>query len=310
MENYFGLGKSQDKVSPLIYFVGVLAVCLGYFVGQLPLTAVIGYAVKNNQLGAKVINEFQLTNNFELLDISRNLGFVIMIIPFIVGLAFLYIVVKQHKRSFTSVLTSRPKFDIQRFLMSFAVWMALGILAEVVVFLGDVENYSLDFNLGKFLILLLICVLLLPLQTTLEEVLFRGYLAQGLGTFNLSPVAICIITSLLFSAAHSFNPEIAKFGFVPMQFYYIGAGIFLSILAYLDGGLEVPIGIHTATNIFGALLVKYEGGVLQTDAAWSMKETSAWTMTICFYLSAILFYMIFKKKYGWNLSILKSNPIV
>ena len=42
------------------------------------------------------------------------------------------------------------------------------------------ENYEINFKLKEFLILLIIAVCLIPIQTSVEEIVFRGYLMQGL----------------------------------------------------------------------------------------------------------------------------------
>ena len=90
-----------------------------------------------------------------------------------------------------------------------------------------------------------------------------------------------------------------------MQFYYVGAGLFLALIAFFDDGLELSIGVHTATNLYGALFIKYSGSVLQTDALWSMKTISVYVMIIAFYISAILFIYFAAKKYNWDLNLKK-----
>lgn len=59
-----------------------------------------------------------------------------------------------------------------------------------------------------------------------------------------------------------------------MQVYYLGAGLFLALLAIADNGLELSIGIHTATNLFGSIVLKYEGSVLQTETLLSKNGES------------------------------------
>jgi uncharacterized protein len=282
-----------------MYILGFLGLMIGYFVGQAPLTAAMFYAVDKYNLGTTVLKEFEKTNNFELLHISRNLGFLMMILPFIFGLLGLFQALKIHKKQMMDIITVRRPFDMKRFLYGFALWMVMTFIAEIITFLISPDDYSIDFRLGSFIVLAIICILLLPIQTSLEEIFFRGYLAQGFYKMTKSPLAAIIISSVLFSMVHSMNPEVQKFGFLPMQFYYIGAGLFLALIAFMDNGLELSIGIHTATNLFGALFVKYEGSVLQTDAIWSVKTTDAWAMSFVFYTAAAIFYYFASRKYNW-----------
>ena len=46
------------------------------------------------------------------------------------------------------------------------------------------ENYVFNFELKPFLILVAIAIILIPLQTSFEEYLFRGYLMQGIGVVS------------------------------------------------------------------------------------------------------------------------------
>jgi hypothetical protein len=185
-------------------------------------------------------------------------------------------------------------------LFSFGVWLALGILLELTLYLLIPDNYILTFQLKKFIPLLLIGLFLLPIQTTTEELVFRGYLMQGLSNVIKHKWAVILITSLLFSAIHSANPEIEKFGFWTMQLYYLGAGLFLGLITVLDEGLELAIGVHAATNFYGAVIVGYSGGVLQTDSIWKTVVMNPWFMIVIFYISCIVFYLICSKKYNWK----------
>ena len=56
------------------------------------------------------------------------------------------------------------------------------------------EDYVVNVNWGKFAILALIAILLIPLQTSFEEYFFRGYLMQGLGVILKNKCAPLIIT--------------------------------------------------------------------------------------------------------------------
>ncbi len=58
----------------------------------------------------------------------------------------------------------------------------------------------------------MLVILLLPIQTSAEEYLFRGYLMQGIGIISGNRWLPLILTSLAFGLMHYANPEIAKFG--------------------------------------------------------------------------------------------------
>lgn len=123
-------------------------------------------------------------DSFMSLGINSNLFLFLMILSFFVGLVFLLIGVKYvHKRSITSLATSRKKVDWKRVSFGFFTW---GIIAAVFIYIGILwspENYIWNFKPVPFFTLLAISVLFLPFQTSFEELLFRGYFMQGFGVF-------------------------------------------------------------------------------------------------------------------------------
>jgi uncharacterized protein len=284
------------------YFLGITLVLIGYAViGQLPLLAVIGLGVRDGSIVPNDLYQFEKTNNFAHLHVSNNTGFLVMLCLFIFAALGLYLAVKLHGKKPLDIITIRRPFDWNRFFYGAAIWMGFTIFAELILYLFDQQNYVMTINWAAFIPLLVISFVLLPIQTATEEIFFRGYLNQGMFLLFKSPIISIVLSTVLFSMVHSMNPEIEKFGFFTMQVYYISAGLFLALLCFLDNGLELSIGIHTATNIFGATCVTYEGAVLQTDTLFKIKETNPWLMTFSFLLAAALFLMIAGKKYGWNI---------
>nr|WP_313781168.1 type II CAAX endopeptidase family protein [Allomuricauda sp.] len=209
-----------------------------------------------------------------------------------------------HKQSIVSLTTSRKKIDYTRILFAFAIWGGLvTIMTLVDVWYLSPEDYVLNFDLNKFLILLPIAILLVPLQTSFEEYLFRGYMLQGLGIFTKSRLVPLVVTSILFGMMHIGNPEVAKVGYITLV-YYIGTGFFLGILTLMDEGLELALGFHAANNLFGILLLTYDWGALQADAIYKViapPETAVLEEVFIpvFVVFPILLW-VFAKKYGWK----------
>lgn len=78
---------------------------------------------------------------------------------------------------------------------------------------------------------------LTPLQTATEELLFRGYVMQGLSLLVKRPVAIAVISSVIFTLPHLANPEVARAPLlVPLQ--YVTIGLLLAAVTLRDGRLE------------------------------------------------------------------------
>ncbi|MDN5725753.1 MAG: CPBP family intramembrane metalloprotease, partial [Propionibacteriales bacterium] len=95
---------------------------------------------------------------------------------------------------------------------------------------------------AQFLTFLVVILLTSPLQAAAEEVFFRGYMLQALGSLTATPWIGILGTSLVFGMAHgSQSPAlfVDRFAF----------GLLAGILVMWTGGLEAGIGIHIVNNI-------------------------------------------------------------
>ena len=138
--------------------------------------------------------------------IDSNLNLFLMLLSFAIGLLALLFVVKFiHKQTINSLTTSRKKIDWRRFWFSFILWGFVTVIFIVIEFLASPENYVLNFDLIPFLVLFTIAVIMVPLQTSFEEYLFRGYLMQGLGVLSKSRWVPLFITSIAFGLLHIAN---------------------------------------------------------------------------------------------------------
>lgn len=240
--------------------------------------------------------------NFMNLGINKNLFLFLMLFMFAVGLVFLIIGVKYiHKRAFKTVVTSRHKIDWKRFWFGFLSW---GILVAILSFVGILlapEHYTYNFNAKPFFILVAISMLLIPLQTSFEELLFRGYFMQGLGILAKNRWVPLLITSVCFGLLHGANPEVEKLGSIIMV-VYIGTGFFYGIITLMDEGTEIALGLHAANNIIAAFLVTTDWMVFQTDALYidTSEPSATWEMFLPVFVLYPLMLLFYSKKYGWK----------
>ncbi|GAA4301810.1 CPBP family intramembrane glutamic endopeptidase [Aestuariibaculum suncheonense] len=243
------------------YIVGVVIVVIAVTLGQIPFTVTV--IVKMNMEGE---NMMELNQSNMMSYLEPNLNLFLMLLSFAVGLIALLVVVKYlHKQSFTQLTTSRKQIDWKRFWFIFFFW---GVISSGMV-LADYymapENYEINFKLVPFVILSVIAIIFVPLQTSFEEYLFRGYLMQGIGVVVKNKWVPLIITSVVFGLLHIANPEVDKLG--PMiMVYYIGTGLFLGIMTLMDEGMELSLGFHAANNLFTALLVTADWTAFQTHS--------------------------------------------
>ncbi len=281
-----------------IYLIVILIVLFGWqFIGVFPLAITA-------MMHSEDMNEFSRAaqDSFMTLGINSNLFLFLIIISFACGLLFLFMGVKfLHKRAFKTIVTSRKNIDRKRFWFGFITWGIISIIAIGIGIFLEPENYVWNFKPVPFFILLTISFLFIPIQTSFEELLFRGYLMQGLGILVKNRWFPLIITSVAFGLLHGANPEVDKLGPISMVFY-IGTGFFFGIVTLLDEGTELALGLHAINNIVAAFFVTTDWTVFQTEALYI--DTSEPSVGVEMFLPVLVLYpillIIFSKKYGWQ----------
>lgn len=286
-------GKSQ----PWRYIVGTLLVFLATSIFSIPYNLVILSKVNLGEADGARVDDF--TYLMTLLDSNINLTY--LMLPFTGGMLGVYLVVtKMHQLKWSLFNTSRALIDFKRIRFSFLLW---GTISVFIILLGAwlaPEEVILNFNASKFWILFSIATIMIPIQTSFEEFLFRGYLMQGLGVISKTNWLPLVITSVTFGLMHMANPEVDKLGYGIMVFY-IGTGFLLGIITLMDEGLELSLGFHAANNLITALLVTTDWTAFQTYAVF--KDFSEPNLTIELILMAVLYpslLLLFAKKYKWR----------
>ena len=280
------------------WLITIVLVFVGWqIIGVIPLGMVAAAHASNPE-------EFMLAaaNNFMTLGINKNLFLFLIISMFVFALLFLLISVKYiHKRTITSLITSRKKIDWKRFWFGFFSW---GFIACVTMYVGILlapENYVWNFNATPFFILVAISFLYLPFQTSFEELLFRGYLMQGIGILAKNRWVPLFLTSVIFGLLHGANPEIEKLGYIALVFY-IGTGFFYGITTLMDEGTELALGLHAINNIVAAFFITTDWTVFQTDALYidTSEPSVGWEMFFPVFVLYPIMLFVFSKKYGWK----------
>ena len=248
------------------------------------------------------LNSMDFTAQMQILESNYNLF--LMLLGFVGMLLSVALCNKLiNRNSFLSLTTSRNKVDFDRIFYSFFLWSSISAFMIALGYITAPENYIINFNLKPFLILFVIVIILIPIQTSAEEYLFRGYMMQSLGSIVRNRWFPLIASSIAFGLLHSANPEIAKFGNV-VYVFYIGSGLFAGIMTLMDEGIELALGWHAANNMTAALLVTADWTALQTHSV--LKDISnPEIMPLSDVLIPVLVFfpimlLIFAKKYNWT----------
>ena len=245
-----------------LYLVGAIVAFMVSQLGSIPLILLVTFKLVSE---GGDISQLEDPNKI-MTVLESNLTLFLMLLGFAFGLLGLYLMVKYlHKQPFKTLTTSRRKVDWSRIWFSFALIAVFTIVTTIIDYKTNPENYIVQFQPVKFAILAVIAVIMVPLQTSFEEYLFRGYLMQGIGVLVKNKWIPLVLTSVIFGGLHYFNPEVDKMGPIIM-IYYIGTGFFLGIITLMDEGMELALGFHAANNLVGALLVTTDWTVFQTHS--------------------------------------------
>ncbi len=262
-------------------------------------------------IGLMVINYLTTVNSpvsveDMMEDLIAQLGTNTVLILVLFPLAFgLFVVLGWtklvHPQSIRSLTTARPKIDWSRVFFAFGIWSLITVGLTLADYFISPEDYVLNFNWDAFWKLAVIAVLLIPLQTSFEEYLFRGHMMQGLGILFKNRWAPLLITSVIFGLMHLGNPEVGKLGMGVMVFY-IGTGLFFGVMTLMDEGLELALGFHAANNLVTALLVTADWTAFQTDSI--LKDVAEpgleWDAYIPIFVVFPLLLYFMGRKYGWK----------
>ena len=167
----------------------------------------------------------------------------------------------------------RVASDWVRMVLTAAVLLvSAGLIADQFIPAELVPNHSLDLWLG----FLIWAVPLLFIQTTAEEMVFRGYLQQQLAARFTNPIIWMIFPSILFGLAHlnfDYPPSTTALVVCATGFF----GLAAADLTRITGSLGAAMGFHFANNFFALLVVGVKGelsGLALYTTAFTMAESS------------------------------------
>jgi hypothetical protein len=177
-----------------------------------------------------------------------------------------------HRRPLLSLVTPEARLDGRRVWHGALVWTVIAAVIVVIEHLLFPDRYYLSFDPGRFFVSLAVVLVLTPIQTTAEELVFRGYAMQGLGLLTRRPALIAVASSLIFTVPHLLNPEVHQHGVLIMAANYLVIGMLFATITLRDGRLELAIGLHAVNNVFLALIANYEGSALTTESIFTARE--------------------------------------
>ncbi|MDR0542598.1 MAG: CPBP family intramembrane metalloprotease [Dysgonamonadaceae bacterium] len=283
-------------------------VCLGGFLGgqllgSIPLVIVLIAKTIVHHGSAAIQPENVM--NLSAWGISKNLALFLALFSTVVSLFFtVYLIKILHRRTFSESINGTGKLRIGRIGSGALVWTLLMAIYLVIDYSLNPGEYVLQLHWEKLVVLTILSLLMIPLQTTSEELLFRGYLTQGVAAWTKNRWTAILIPGVLFGLMHITNPEVKEFGFWLSMPQYIFFGLLFGLISVLDDGIELAMGIHAANNIFLSIFTTHASSALQTDALFELQSIDPLKELIVLVASGLIVLGYFAVRYQWNFGAL------
>lgn len=223
-------------------------------------------------------------------------GYLMLNVPFAAWLLVIFLwITRVQKRHWRTVVTSSQSVRWRLFLFSFVLWYLIANFLVFFEYLAYPDTFEWAFQPGVFFAQLPFALLLTPIQTSTEEVFFRGWFLQFLAKYFRNPWILSTLLGLFFVLPHALNPEFVS---NPICF---GLGIFAvgfmtTFITIRTGGIELAMGFHAANNLM-FLIFDVEGTTLRFASIFHVNELHHVAATLESVLGAGIFYFLAMKLY-------------
>jgi uncharacterized protein len=186
-----------------------------------------------------------LQNPFVLI-VLIGISYAISFFLFYICLRFL------HRKRLMSVINTVSSLRWKMLLKGLVLWIVVLAIFNLPDLIFNSQNYQKNLDLSSFIILLVLCLLVFPMQASFEEILFRGYLMQGFSLLSKKPWVSLLLTSLIFGSVHILNGTDLYMDLSIVASTFI-MGLMLGVITLGDNGIETAMGIHIANNLYISL---------------------------------------------------------
>lgn len=295
MNTYLELAR-QGKNSWWQFVLAVgLMLLMWQIIGAIPSVFLLLWILTdgNPQTGASSTGQF--------VGVDPLLGFTIPMLASVFFLVGIFLAIRfVHQRPFRTLISPARHIAWGRFFQGFVVWFILsGLMSLLEAYLYP-GRYVFNFDFHSYIPFLFLALILIPVQTSTEELFFRAYVLQVVGLRLRNVWILSAISGLLFMAPHLLNPE-ARLNYVLMGFYYFFIGAVMAYVTLRDGRLELALGLHAANNLFSALFANYTVTVMPTPSLFTVNTLDAVFSVSAAIIGLIVFVLIFTKPFRYSL---------
>ncbi|WP_404788354.1 lysostaphin resistance A-like protein [Altericista sp. CCNU0014] len=222
------------------------------------------------------------------------------IFPFFLA-GILLAVTLVHRRHPRTLITARERISWRRVGHGFVAWFVpFCLVAGLGQYLFYPDTFSFNFDLATFALFVPLAIVFTAIQTTTEELFFRGYIVQGASLVWTNRVFLALVPATIFALAHLLNPEASAGGWLTVFFnYFLVPGLLWTAVSLIDGTTELAIGAHFANNIGGVLLFNVVGSAVNAPALFTISKFHATYAALSMLVAVPVFlaiaYKVFKR---------------
>ncbi len=232
--------------------LGVLLIAGIYAGGGYLLGIFVIYIAESIQIGAGYVLVFEMALGSTPRAVLISLLLIALILP------GLWLVLKfLHHRSVLSLIAPTGKVHWNHYLRAVIFVLVFSAITSLPVYFN--AEFTQQLSLAEWLPWLAPALLMLFLQTTTEELVFRGYLMQQLAAHFHSRWIWWVLPAVIFGAIH-YSPLHGE-----NSWLVVGAtiltGLILGDITARFGDLSIAMGLHFANNLTVILLLGVPGQI-------------------------------------------------
>ena len=252
--------------------------------------------------GASVLVAIALSGQTDYYVLGPLGKFLFVMVGFPFFLAGVLIAVSLiHRRHPRTLVTARERIDWRRIGQGFVAWSVpaclIGVLGQYLFY---PDTFSFNFDLATFALFVPLALVFTAIQTTTEELFFRGYVVQGASMISTNRVFLALVATVIFTLPHLLNPEVSAGGWLTVfSNYFLVPGLLWTVVSLIDGTTELAIGVHFANNIIGFLMFDAPGTATTAPALFTLSEFHATYVALSVLVIIPIFlaiaYKVFKR---------------
>ncbi len=182
-----------------------------------------------------------------------------------------------HKDRLRALFGAARRISWSGFAKGLIAVLITSLLSEILIYAIAPQIERTQIAWGAWFLFLIPVLFLTFVQTSAEEILFRGYLLRGLAHRYASPLIWGVLPAALFTCLHwNAGAPLAMDAVIIVSIGSFAA--LLTVLVYATGNLGAGMGAHFGNNLGGFLLISHESA-LSSFALYSGKplEEIGWT---------------------------------